>query len=394
MSKEKSLFVCLFLRYCVYLHRNVGHVDYNLGMEMKNKETIGWDGQNCRSQALSRAISWMRFPLIFMIVLLHCYCAIDAHGHPLFFKLVYPFGLWMGETGVPAFFFISGFLFFYSHKTYRKKLRSRVGTLLVPYLFWNGLLLLVLLLMAGLGRQTLIAGKNVLEYGVVDYARAFVDRGVWYNGNGVPVLCPFWYIRNLMVLCLLSPLFYYAIRYLKWVLVLLLFVWWIMTSHNNMVVSSLLFFSMGAYFSVENVNPLSLLQRGRAVFLLAWLSLFVIDWSGHSLFKLPHAIYVHRLSLTFNIFALFLAGAWLGEKKRWCSKLLDRSSFWIYAVHYPLTLVIRDVLARYLGGLSDWQVLGVYFLSVFIVTLVCVISYVICFQLCPRFVAVVTGNRT
>ena len=62
---------------------------------------------------LSVAIAWMRFPLILMIVLLHCYCAIDAHGHPMFFKLVYPFGLFLGETGVPAFFFISGFLFFF-----------------------------------------------------------------------------------------------------------------------------------------------------------------------------------------------------------------------------------------------------------------------------------------
>ena len=60
---------------------------------------------NNEYQTLSSAISWMRFPLIFMIVLLHCYCTIDAHGHHIFFQLVYPFGLLLGETGVPAFFF-------------------------------------------------------------------------------------------------------------------------------------------------------------------------------------------------------------------------------------------------------------------------------------------------
>ena len=73
---------------------------------------------NNENTKLSLTISWMRFPLIFMIVMLHCYCAINANGHPLFFKLVYPWGLWLGETGVPAFFFISGYLFFLSHKTY------------------------------------------------------------------------------------------------------------------------------------------------------------------------------------------------------------------------------------------------------------------------------------
>ena len=137
---------------------------------------------------ISSAISWMRFPLIFMIVLLHCYCAINSYGHPSFFQWVYPFGLLFGETGVPAFFFISGFLFFLSSKVYAQKIKSRVRTLLVPYVFWNGLILLSYILLCLIGKPMIIMGKSIADYELVDYLRAFIDRGSWDQGNGVPML--------------------------------------------------------------------------------------------------------------------------------------------------------------------------------------------------------------
>ena len=64
-------------------------------------------------QRTSDAITWLRFPLIFLIIMLHSYSVIRLSGnHETYFKIVYPFALWLGETGVPGFFFISGYLFF------------------------------------------------------------------------------------------------------------------------------------------------------------------------------------------------------------------------------------------------------------------------------------------
>jgi hypothetical protein len=54
---------------------------------------------------LSAAITWLRFPLIFLIIMLHCYSVQRLEGeHELYFKMVYLFALWLGETGVPGFF--------------------------------------------------------------------------------------------------------------------------------------------------------------------------------------------------------------------------------------------------------------------------------------------------
>ena len=90
----------------------------------------------------SEAITWLRFPLIFFIIMLHCYSSVALSGsHTTYFNFIYPFSLWLGETGVPGFFFISGFLFFLSKKSYTQKLKTRFHTLFIPYILWNALLL-------------------------------------------------------------------------------------------------------------------------------------------------------------------------------------------------------------------------------------------------------------
>ena len=96
------------------------------------------DFKNNYSQTMSAAITWLRFPLIFLIILLHCYSVVKLDGpRDTYFKAIYPFSLWLGETGVPGFFFISGYLFFLSKKTYLQKINTRIHTLLVPYLLWK-----------------------------------------------------------------------------------------------------------------------------------------------------------------------------------------------------------------------------------------------------------------
>lgn len=60
------------------------------------------------------------------------------------------------HIAVPTFFLISGFLFFvnfqeWSWEGYKKKMSSRVKTLLIPYVFWNivPFLLMVIAMFAG-----------------------------------------------------------------------------------------------------------------------------------------------------------------------------------------------------------------------------------------------------
>ena len=144
---------------------------------------------NTYTLRLSEAITWLRFPLIFLIILLHCYSTVGLPGnHGMYFRILYPFSLWLGETGVPGFFFISGFLFFFSKKSFHLKLQTRYQTLLVPYLLWNALLLALYIVAFMAGYPQDINGKNIADYTFIDYIRVFWDRGSYDNGNFVPIL--------------------------------------------------------------------------------------------------------------------------------------------------------------------------------------------------------------
>ena len=205
---------------------------------------------NLSYQKLSRSIETLRFPLILLIICLHCYTSTSAitRGHDIYFRLIYPVSLWMGETGVPAFFFISGLLFFYSKKTFLQKIKSRFHTLLIPYLFFNALILCGYLCLMIFGKTITILGKDLADYTLIDYIRAFWDRGVWDHGNGSPLLCPLWYIRNLMVLVILSPIIYYIIKYTKLLFPVFFGLLWINAHDSAYTLQSLTMFSLGAYF--------------------------------------------------------------------------------------------------------------------------------------------------
>ena len=93
---------------------------------------------------LSETIKWLRFPLIFLIIMLHCYSVQRLEGsHDTYFKVLYPFSLWLGETGVPGFFFISGYLFYKEESfNFIRKIKSIIRTIIIPYFIFTSIIAL------------------------------------------------------------------------------------------------------------------------------------------------------------------------------------------------------------------------------------------------------------
>ena len=120
-----------------------------------------------------------------------------------FFRNLFAYDI--GAVAVPLFFFLSGFTIFrnYRLKSYPKKMKSRVKTLLFPYLFWNlfGLLFTILITITPLrgsisGREIFIpSASNILE-GIFLYK---------YNFQ-------FWFLYDLIIYSLLTPLIYLLIH--------------------------------------------------------------------------------------------------------------------------------------------------------------------------------------
>lgn len=103
----------------------------------------------------SRVITSLRFPLIVMIIMFHLYepgAVIDNSTtlHYVLAKILGADGI--AKIAVPAFFLISGFLFFlnvnnWEKQVYVSKLKSRSKTLLLPYILWNALPILLIVIL-------------------------------------------------------------------------------------------------------------------------------------------------------------------------------------------------------------------------------------------------------
>lgn len=344
---------------------------------------------------LSATITWLRFPIVVMIVMLHCYSvALDKSVcQEGFFRAVYPFALWLGETGVPLAFFISGYLFFASQKTYKEKLKSRFHSLFVPYIFWNSLILFVYVVLMWLGHPLEIARKSIADYTWVDYLNAYWIRGKIQGGNGVPLLCPYWFIRNLMILCVISPIIYYGIRKAWYLVSLLLTVWWVSIPHNAMIPSSLLFFSLGATFSIHRQDLLVLLSRYSQSLLVAWGFISFLHILLHWL-HFEGAFYFHRGSIVLNIFVMI----WLAYRITQGEvsdkmQFLSHPSFWVFTVHYPFVVFLRKSTLSVFNSSSTMVQIGMYSLLLVAVLVLCILSYCVVVALFPRFAKFATGER-
>ena len=344
-------------------------------------------------QRLSRSIEVLRFPLILFIICLHCYTSTSSitKGHGSFFQITYPFSLWIGETGVPAYFFISGLLLYYSKKTYAQKLRSRFNTLLVPYLFFNGIILCGYLFLMIMGKPAVILDKDVADYSIIDYVRAFWDRGSWSNGNGAPLLCPFWYIRNLIVLVVFSPVLYYIIKYTKLLFPLIVGCLWINAYDSAYTLQSLTMFSLGAYFPISGKNPIDVFDRFKIIFVGAFVFLAIMDIL-HLFINIPFALPFHRLSLIANtFFVICMLGEILNHHHIY-SPLLSKSAFFVFCIHYPLTLALKPLYAS-VSGFPDIVLAIIYLVSVICVALICVAVYKLLSWIMPGILNMITGNR-
>jgi hypothetical protein len=345
---------------------------------------------------LSHSIACVRFPLVFAIILLHGYSTCVIPNHDIYFKTLYPLSYWIGETAVPAYFFISGLLLFYSSKTYSQQLKSRFKTLFIPYMIWNSLLLLVYVAIWLAGFQPEILYKSLDDYTWQDYLRCFWDRGERDWGNTTPVMAPMWYIRNLMVMYLISPILYYVIRATGPMIPIICGLFWANANNVAFTLQTLTMFSLGAFFPINEINPIDFWKQYKIHIIILFVVFGILDNYLHiasvdnsitTLFNLP----VHRMALVANTFFVIWLGTYLYDRE-WRFPKLSKAAFFIFCVHFPLMKAIRKICKRFLEW-SDGIHILLYFISVALITVICYLMFRLLSRYCPWFIRVSTGDR-
>ncbi len=175
----------------------------------------------------SRKISVLRFLAVASVVVYHAYpfapgvfIPAPPAGTSRSVAVEGFISLALMRWALPFLGVVSGYLFFRTFTPttagYLAKLRTRVRTLLVPFLIWSGLGVLFTVAVS----HSRFAGES--PYWTVHSLGAALDHWLLH-----PVIYPLWFLQALMTCMVLSPLVYLAVKYLRGWVLLIAVVWWV-----------------------------------------------------------------------------------------------------------------------------------------------------------------------
>ena len=319
----------------------------------------------------SLRINLLRFPLIVGVVFIHAYgTTVGFSGGVIginkvnfvaeFVRNLVSQGL--ARVAVPLFFLMSGYLFFHgfnwSKESYLLKLKSRVRTLLIPFLFWNiATLILFAALQAIPATHTYFSGRfaPIASYSGFDFLNAV------FGINKFPIAYQFWFIRDLMLLVLFGvPLISIMNKVAPRLFLCILLICWFMNKWPASAPSSeaLLFFAVGVYLATIGRDLFSL-DRFGAIVVALYLPLVVLDSLTINESFNP---YLHRVGIVAGVVAALcltkvIASSGLKPLILWLSNV----SFFLFAIHATLLTTLEKIAYRIIAPHTSFTVLSLYF---------------------------------
>lgn len=299
------------------------------------------------------------------------------------------------QIAVPFFFIISGFFFFkednFIFNDYKHKIKKRFFSLLIPYIFWN------------LWPVIMITGGNL--YSVVFHGKSFDDliyyiNSLWNDGllrifwnkigNLYPYNFPLWYVRELMIMSLFSPIIFFLIRKLNMLYIIVISIIYIFVKLPiiaGLFPSSILFFSIGAYFSINKVNIINFVHNNKYIIIPVSVMLYIL-----STFFLDNYIkYV-----VFNIFVIsmtmcsFLFMSKFPEKCILIFSNASKSVFFIYGIHITI-MTYSYKLLMHIPIISNSDVL-LYIINPFITIIIASLLYFVLNRIVPNMMKIICGR--
>lgn len=305
---------------------------------------------------LSEIFSLIRLPLIVLVTYAHSYggvmegYSVLESGWNSYEVLKIMMSQTLVKVAMPTFFVMSGYLFFantdtFSRNIYKQKIGRRVKTLLIPYIIWNLLMAVKL--------------------------KTF-NLSIFVN----PANMPLWFLRDLMIVSLLTPIIYMGVKKLNyWIFLLLLpiyltGIWAIQPGPNPYAIC---FFTLGAYLSIKKINLIiaCLKLEKVAYFLTVLLALAMI--LTYSSIAYSWLVLCFRVISVATVFCL--AYRILSRTSKRIPQTACDASYFIYLAHYVFFFSVIDTTFLSFFGTSTTSLCAHYLLCPLVKVVIFVLFY-------------------
>lgn len=329
--------------------------------------------------------------LIMMVLYIHCFYNEGCNS-----PVSYAVQRFMGTSGlmgiaVLLFFAISGFLFFNGMRSIGDcfpKIKKRIHSLFIPYIIWNVIFVGWYVALKFLPGVSSFVNGDILQR---------IDN--LYEGGYYLFIAPanfaLWFLRDLIVFVICSPLIYILIKFFKW---------WVMP----LIIIVAYFFSLVGfcYFvlggCVALCSSLENITRVSNKYFVVLCAMTYMSMSVYlALQPFEKGIFSYNWGLTMVHDLTGIITIWRGYDILFKDRILTEIkwvkiacgySFFVYLFHEPTLNIIKKIPLRLLGE-SEIVIIVLFLINPFIMYTVAVLVAKMFQCIIPRVYGVLVGGR-
>lgn len=370
------------------------------------------DARVLTDRDISRTISFARISLVVGLVFLHYgsypnsrispFHGVDVHEHQLATG-INSFVLFSFFSVVPLLSMISGWLFFSfadsdARSALTARIRKRFTSLYFPLVSWNALFLVAMLaLYAASPTYPLLAELNI------DFAKAAKRT----YGNAIfavtahPIGFQFWFVRDLFVTALVSPILWFFQRRAPWIFVAVVGTCWLAEIDTIIFFRPdvVLFFFLGGLVRRHRA-ALHLSRNATITFCVLYVGLIALRTLAPYGIDMENDTNRYLVDIATRATRVVGVGACWGVFQRIAltemGEVVGRFgsfAFFLHAAHYPLLAEVKILLWRILPAETDAWMLAHYAVSVVVTVIIGVGVGLFVARQWPRAFALMNGGR-
>ena len=356
------------------------------------------------SEETSKRITSLRFLLAVFVVFIHNTISQEMAVENSYVYNNSTIGVWIQNiiaffttSAVPLFLLFAGYLQAKKSDTYLILLRKKIRSLLIPYILWIALYLFYETLVKSWLIKTLPSlfsdHNNVYKFwSVKDYF--FHILGYSSEQGGVPLAAgQFWFVRNLFLFVLISPLFVFLVK--KTPFFVFLSISTIFVSVNIIwevnLPYSLFYYIGGLYLGFYDFNLFEKIDR------IKWYEIgfyFVVVLLLY-IFQIQLPCYSALATLFSSLIILKFSNVLIQSNKIFeITKYLSDFSFFLYAIHMPvLNVLVQKVWLRFFPMKNTFFCLFQFFGSTIIIVIIGTYIGIFLRKICPPLFSLLNGGR-
>lgn len=340
--------------------------------------------------------------LTLMVIYIHSFSLVPSVDGTLLWDVKVYLSFILPRIAVPMFFLYSGFFFFKGNlltiKAWCKKLITRIYSVFIPFLLWSIVGGMFFFLLDGTLCMESWDASNIINRvlwqnsytPVVDY-----PQWIGYEIPKItPLNLPLWYVRDLLLLIVITPLLYNLLRY-KWLSVLTLTILlgaFLFVDTNRLPyigIDNLLFFYVGAFLSYNSFN----IKLSCIAFDLLIIFAISMSFCAYVFYGTAFETYSRHLYIMVTVFTLLNFPV---MKK--CNNMMTRLNigggmFFVFCSHIMVLRLLAIVTYRLSMILSFGGNMILYLTVPLVCFAICVALYGLMEKTVPTLLTILVGNR-